>query len=639
MTDSVAGSLGTFSNSASIGYSKTFDCEDAGDNPNRATIIETQQSDDATVTVRCWSLGIRKDGVGSFKRTFGWTINKSVTPSVWNFLTGGSGVSTYTVTLTKSAPTDSDFSASGKIYISNPAPVPATINSVSDVIQIVQVPATILNATFPAIISANSTLTLDYVAPLANATTQTNKATYIQQHFHYSSTWRATPSTTTSDSALAQIVFGGPTSVVNDTINVTDTWKGSLGAFSSSSIVRYPRTFTCADLGNWPNTATITETGQSSSANVLVTCSPVNVLIPGLAIQKTASPDCILAGQDVDVHLHRDEHRADRSHERGGHRRQARGDIGTIQVMNPGQSVTLTKTAPVNADTTNVGTATSGSLVATDAASVDVVHPAIVVDKSSDAPVEGVEKGTKVTYTYTVTNTGDVPLKNVSVVDDKLGTVATGLTLAAGETRTLPSKEAILTETTTNVVTAKGDDDCNHEVSDTDELTVEVFLPFTPPDVSLTKEADGTTFKPGDVITYTLTYTNVGDVPVDDFTIVDDYDQRYVTVEDSAGGVDNGDTITWTIPGPLAKGASGTITYTMRLNSNVADGTVIDNTAIANVEGDINPADNEDDDQVTVTVEEPFLPFTGGDPRLIGLVALLALAGGLTLKRIGRTDS
>ena len=556
VTDSVEGPLGEFSNSALFGYSKTFDCEDAGEHPNRATIVETQQSDDATVTVKCWNLGITKDGAGTFKRSFNWTINKSVTPSVWNFLTGGSGVSTYTVTLTKSAPVDSDYAASGKIYITNPAPVPATINSVTDVIQVVPVTATILNApVFPYTLQANSTLTLDYVAPLVNATTQTNKATYIQQHYHFSSAGAATPSVTSSDSALAQIVFGGPTTVVNDTIHVNDTWKLSLGAFSTSSVVRYPRTFTCADVGDWPNTATITETGQSSSANVHVTCSS-EVLTPGLAILKTASPDCIVSGtvvtytyvvtnsgQTVLTNVLVTDDKI--------------GDIGTIQVLNPGQSVSLTKTSPIQNDTINVGTATAGTLVATDTASVDVVHPALEVEKTSDAPDAGVEEDTKVTYSYTVKNVGDVPLFNVDVVDDKLGVVASDLTLAVNETKTLPSKEATLTETTTNIVTATGDDSCNHQASDTDQLTVEVFLPFTPPDVELEKSAGGATFSPGDLVTYTLTYTNIGEGPAENFTIVDDYDQRYVTVEDAAGGVDDGDKITWTIAGPLAPQGNG----------------------------------------------------------------------------------
>ena len=359
-------------------------------------------------------------------------------------------------------------------------------------------------------------------------------ATYEQQHFHYSSAKVPTPSVTSSDSALAQIVFGGPTTVGNDTVNVTDTWKGSLGAFSASGSVQYPRTFTCADVGNWPNTATIIETGQQSSANVLVTCSPITQ-IPGLAIFKTASPDCILSGtvvtytyivtntgQTVLTNVVVTDDKI--------------GAIGTIQVMNPGESVTLTKTAPITDDIVNVGMAQTGSLVATDNASVDVVHPAIDVEKTSDAPAEGVLAGTKVTYFYTVQNTGDVPLHNVNVVDDKLGVIATGLTLAVNQTMSLPSKTATITETVTNVVTATAVDDCDHQATDTQELTVETFVPFTPPDVQLEKSADGEEFAPGDIVTYTLTFTNIGDGPASNFTIVDDYDERFVSVEDPAGG-------------------------------------------------------------------------------------------------------
>ncbi len=647
LTDTIAGNLGKYSDDATVKYSRIFTCANAGDNPNRATIVETEQSDDATVTVKCWSLDIDKDGLGSFRRTFNWTINKSVTPNVWNFLNGGSGVSTYTVTLTKSAPIETGYAASGHIYINNPAPIPATINSVSDVIQVVNVPA-VVSGTFPAIIPPNTTLTLDYVAPLASTATVTNMATYVQQHFHYAPNVAPTATGTSSDSAIAPIVFGGATTVANDTIHVTDTWKGSLGAFSSSSSVQYPRTFTCADVGNWPNTATITETGQQSSANVLVTCSST-IPIPGLSIDKTASPNCILSGTVV-TYTYVVTNTGQTVLTNVVVTDDKLGSIGTIQVMNPGDKVTLTKTAPITDDVTNVGKATDGVLVATDPASVDVVHPAIDVEKTSDAPAEGVLKGTTVTYFYTVKNTGDVPLSNVNVTDDKLGTIATGVSLAVGETKSLPSKSAALDEATTNVVTATGVDSCNHQVSDQDSLIVDVFLPFTPPDIKLEKAAIGEEFSPGDLVSYTLTYTNIGDGPASNFTIVDDYDQRYMSVEDAGGGVDDGDKITWTIAGPVGPEEQGSVTYTMRLNSDFESGTTqVCNTAVATVTGDVDTSNNTASDCVSVSFVEPtpapeeeeeeFLPFTGGELGLIVLVALIALAGGLALRRIGRTDA
>ncbi len=62
--------------------------------------------------------------------------------------------------------------------------------------------------------------------------------------------------------------------------------------------------------------------------------------------------------------------------------------------------------------------------------------------------------GTEVTYEYEVTNNGS-ELSDVSVVDDKLGTVAGPISLGAGETRTFTQVVNIF-ETTTNVVTVSG---------------------------------------------------------------------------------------------------------------------------------------------------------------------------------------
>lgn len=59
--------------------------------------------------------------------------------------------------------------------------------------------------------------------------------------------------------------------VINDTVNVTDTWYGSLGAFSADGYITYDRHFGPDVAGTFPNTATIVETEQSASASVTIT--------------------------------------------------------------------------------------------------------------------------------------------------------------------------------------------------------------------------------------------------------------------------------------------------------------------------------------------------------------------------------
>ena len=93
----------------------------------------------------------------------------------------------------------------------------------------------------------------------------------------------------------------------------------------------------------------------------------------------------------------------------------------------------------------------------TDYDTTDVVIigvPGITVDKSVDKPV--IHSGELVTYTIVVTNTGGCDL-TVDVVDDVLGTIATGVPLASGASRTY-NPTANPTATVTNTVTATGTD-------------------------------------------------------------------------------------------------------------------------------------------------------------------------------------
>jgi hypothetical protein len=76
--DSVEGFLGELSDSDSFTYERTFTCDDdEGQHDNTATIVETGQSDDASVTVNCYTLDVSKDANTSFTRTWTWDIVKS----------------------------------------------------------------------------------------------------------------------------------------------------------------------------------------------------------------------------------------------------------------------------------------------------------------------------------------------------------------------------------------------------------------------------------------------------------------------------------------------------------------------------------------------------------------------------------
>ncbi|MDD4766084.1 MAG: hypothetical protein PHF87_00675 [Desulfotomaculaceae bacterium] len=67
------------------------------------------------------------------------------------------------------------------------------------------------------------------------------------------------------------IILATTPTLINDTIHVDDT-NGMSFTFSASGSQTYDKTFTCENEGTNINTATIRETGQQSSASVIVTC-------------------------------------------------------------------------------------------------------------------------------------------------------------------------------------------------------------------------------------------------------------------------------------------------------------------------------------------------------------------------------
>lgn len=111
--------------------------------------------------------------------------------------------------------------------------------------------------------------------------------------------------------------------------------------------------------------------------------------------------------------------------------------------------------------------------------------PAIDVEKVAN-PTEVPAAGGSVTYSYTVLNTGDVLLSDITVSDDKCAPVVLGggdtngnSLLDLTESWTF-SCTTTITVTTLNTVTAVGHDG-QTVVSDTDTATVTVLSPTAPP--------------------------------------------------------------------------------------------------------------------------------------------------------------
>jgi uncharacterized repeat protein (TIGR01451 family) len=128
---------------------------------------------------------------------------------------------------------------------------------------------------------------------------------------------------------------------------------------------------------------------------------------------------------------------------------------------------------------------------------IDVIHPAIEVVKEAD-PTSG-SPGDSITYTYTVTNTGDVPLTDVSVDDDILGHVCDVPLLNLGDTLECTAVSVIPADASvkiTNVVVAVGTDPTGVDVRDDDTATIDVIAgaTITPPPPSTKTPPGGLAF-------------------------------------------------------------------------------------------------------------------------------------------------
>ena len=146
------------------------------------------------------------------------------------------------------------------------------------------------------------------------------------------------------------------------------------------------------------------------------------------------------------------------------------------------------------------------------------LNPSIEVIKTAGDATDGATLTTlagNVTYSYKVSNTGDVVLSNVTVKDDNgtpgnpsddfiVGTIAS---LAVGTSQTLTSTRSITTDTT-NIATATGTTPINGTVSDTDNAVVDVIARTG--DLKITKTDCLTKVVPGQCVTYTIVVSNCG---------------------------------------------------------------------------------------------------------------------------------
>lgn len=199
--------------------------------------------------------------------------------------------------------------------------------------------------------------------------------------------------------------------------------------------------------------------------------------------------------------------------------------------------------------------ANGGPVTTTDSASVDLTsRPAIAVNKS--ASIDTAQVRETITYTYVVTNTGDVSLNNIVAFDDQLGSVTLGAASLAPGASTQGQLATIVLESDlpgplSNVVHVSGESPLGTTVTDIKGVLVSVT---SKPAIAMSKTANVISAEPGDSIIYTYEVTNPGNVNLSNITAVDDK-LGPIPLKDSSltpGGITSGQLTYTVLEGDLA---------------------------------------------------------------------------------------
>jgi large repetitive protein len=196
-----------------------------------------------------------------------------------------------------------------------------------------------------------------------------------------------------------------------------------------------------------------------------------------------------------------------------------------------------------------------------------------------------------VTYAVTVSNTGNVTLVDVSVLDSLAGAAPTTLTctpttLAPGATatcasytHTITAAEANAGGTLDNTVTASGQAGSGTPITVTGTSTAVVEVEADPTTVRITKTATPRDVKIGDLVRYTLVIENTGSTDVVDASLIDtppagfSYVDSSLTVADANGA----GRLVGTYPVRIDQidvtaGERATIAYLLRIGAGVRPG-------------------------------------------------------------------
>jgi uncharacterized repeat protein (TIGR01451 family) len=279
---------------------------------------------------------------------------------------------------------------------------------------------------------------------------------------------------------------------------------------------------------------------------------------------------------------------------------------------------------PVNNTVTAKGNGADSGVEASDEASceTDVLYPAINIVKDGPALVH---VGDTITYTFEVTNPGELELFDVVLSDPicDAGTIVAGADVDSGLSA---GGEEVWHFSCTHLVTAVDEDplpntatvtgDTNQgeggeEVSDTDDHLVDIIHPG----ISIVKTVSDEVAPIGATVTFTYVIVNTGDTTLYNVSVDDDILGHIGDIE----VLEPGDEVTLT--------KDSVVTNAIVTNVGTAVGEDIlgrsvsadDTATVAPIAGENPPPNN------------PPTPFTGSDAGRLGLITMVLFGIGVTV--------
>jgi hypothetical protein len=270
------------------------------DHDNTATILETGQSDDATVTVNCYAPGVLKNvQLAPLTREYEWDIVKDFDETYVDFVGDPANPHEYSIIVTRlDQQVIIDARVEGSIFISNPNPNAAmSLTEVSDSVEGVnaQVNCPTLEVpgggTIECTYDTGSPNDLDGTETVNTATVTFNGLQFIDtEEFVYVEETPINAEVNITDVAAGEADrHFGPTN--GDTFNYTVDFQcpTDLSLYDANGFYTETRV----------NTATIDETGQSDDATVTLECYAPSIVKDAAAsyderhdwdVEKTVNP-------------------------------------------------------------------------------------------------------------------------------------------------------------------------------------------------------------------------------------------------------------------------------------------------------------------------------------------------------------